>query len=141
MNKLALIFVVFFVISCGESSYHEPDFYYEGKFDSSLVNQLEEYMKDLADERNLVVFEKDRGQMSALTQNEEALFISLHVASIDEPLLWVSNVGVGTVLTLGFLSNENFSYDNTKALSETVRNGLLDEMGIEMKSVSPGAVR
>jgi hypothetical protein len=105
------------------------------------VNQLEEYMKDLADERNLVVFEKDRGQMSALTQNEEALFISLHVASIDEPLLWVSNVGVGTVLTLGFLSNENFSYDNTKALSETVRNGLLDEMGIEMKSVSPGAVR
>ncbi len=139
MKKIALILGSFFLFSCGGSTYQEPDYYFEGKFDPSLVSSLDMYMKRLAEDRNFRVFEKDRTQMKTLTQDKDALYISFYKNNKDKPILWVSNVGTGTVLTLGLLSNESFSLQEVKALAEAVTKYLKTEMNIKMKPVSPSS--
>lgn len=137
MKKLALFLSMLFLFSCGGSSYEKPDFYFEGTFKPSLTDDLEAYMKELAGDRSFRIFEKDRGQMKELTQGEDAVYISLYKGAGDKPVLWVSNVGAGTVLTLGLLSNDSFSLADTKNLSDEILLYLKKEMGIQMSAVSP----
>lgn len=139
MKSLVLFLSMLFLVSCGGSSYEKPDFYFEGAFKPSLVDDLEAYVKELAGDKNFRVFEKDRDQMKVLTQGEDALYMSLYKGSGDKPVLWVSNVGTGMVLTLGLLSNDSFSLADTKKLSDEVILYLKKEMDVEMSAVSPNA--
>lgn len=140
MKKLVLCLSALFLFSCsGSSSYEKPDFYFEGAFKASLVDDLEAYVKELAGDKSFRVFEKDRDQMKVLTQGKDALYISLYKGVGDKPVLWISNVGTGTVLTLGLLSNDSFSLSDTKKLSDEVVLYLKKEMDVEMNAVSPNA--
>lgn len=138
MKKILLLITVFFVFSCDHgSSYEAPQFYFEGKFSPSLVDNLDSYLKNLSRERGFRVFEKDRREMKVLTQGQDAFYISLYKESSDKPVLWISNVGVGTVLSLGLFSRENFSPIESKKLADELVFYLKEEMNVQMLPVSP----
>lgn len=138
MKKIVLIFIVYFLIACnGQSTHIAPDYYFQGEFEPSMVDNVEAYIKKIAEENGYRVYEKRRDQMKALTDNQEAFFIALYRVDDKLPILTIGNVGIGKILTFDLYTNEDFSLEEAKELSEKINQYLKNELGVEMKPVDP----
>lgn len=136
MKILFIFFALILAISCGNKSvYVKPDFLYKGKVNSSQVDSLHIFIKELAGIYNLDVFEKNREDMQFLTHGENAFYLSLYKNNHDAPVMWISNVGSGTVLTFGFSSNEYFSLEDVRSLFDKVKIHLENNMSIYLQEV------
>ncbi len=137
MKKILLILIVISLISCSSSTYIKPDYYFKGKFEPSIVNvnALEAQINKIAEEQNYRVFEKNRNQMKRHTNDQEAFFIVLYQKNINESILTISNVGAGSVLTLALYTNEDFTKQDAKFLSEMVVQHLQTKLNVEMKPI------
>jgi hypothetical protein len=137
MKNIILTLVVVFLSSCGGSTYIEADYYFEGKFEPSLVNvnALEEQLNKIAKEQGYRLFEKNRNQMKKLTDDNEAFFIALYQKNNDKLILSITNVGVGSVLILDLYTNEDFTKQDAKSLSEKLIQYLQTELNVEMKPI------
>ena len=129
----SLLFLTFLLASCAESSYEEPDFYFKGTFKSEFVADTAAYMKLLASKKGFRLFEKRRSQMSALTNNRQALFIAFYESGNTLPILTLSNIGGdGEKLVMAIYANENFSIERAKELSNEVRQQLKAQFDVDM---------
>jgi len=134
--KTVIIFVVFFLISCGgKSTFIAPEFHFEGAFKPSSLDKLEGYIKQLAQEKDYRVYEKRRHQMKTLTNGQDAFSIALYQKTNDKNILYISNTGAGTILTLYLFTNKDFSLQEAKSLADTVIHYLESQLNIEMKLI------
>jgi len=134
--KIVLFLNLILICSCN-SQYLEPDLYFEGKFDPKNVNTLEKFIKQLAKDKGFQIFEKDRNQMSFLSQGKEAFYISYYIHEDIGPVMWISNVGAPNILVLGFNSFSDFSRENAKELAIVIINYLKNELDTCMMPVDP----
>jgi len=104
---------------------------YKAKFDVSKVDDVENTMVVIAKRWNLEPFQKDREQMKFLTQNKEAFFIAFYFDG--DPVLVVTNVGVGEVLTLSATDYKKMPISDLKKLIVEVIDALKDQFNIEFK--------
>ncbi len=137
MKIVCLTLAFLLIFSCGQHNYEEPDFYFQGEFDSSLVNVLDKYIKELATEQGFLIYEKKHSQMETLTNGNDAFYISFYEKDSDALVLYITNVGVGTELTLGLYATNNISLKRAKELSATITNYLKTELNVEMILVDP----
>lgn len=125
------LLMLFCVTGCGESEVVKPVLKYQADFDPSDVDQVESFIKSVAKRWDLRVYEKDRKQMSVLTQGEDAFFMALYLNS--NSILDISNVGMGKVLTLGVFDYGEMPLEELHALADEITSGLSQKFGIELK--------
>ncbi len=130
MKKL-LVFIALFLISCS-SEYHKPDFLFKADFNIELVDPVDRYIKDLADEHGLRIFEKSRREMKGITQGRDAFFLAFYVKDQRMPVLTITNAGFGTSLSMDLHSNEDYPIEKTERLANQVLKDLKERFGIVM---------
>ena len=130
---LMAVLAVLFLVSCeGEST--RPTYHYRAPFDPSMVDGVEEFMKDVARRWELRLFEKSREGMKYLTLGQEAFFIALFLKSDPKNnwILDISNAGAGTILSLALFEHEDMPLAELQRLDGEVRRGLKEKFGIEL---------
>ena len=138
---LELFYAIVFSIVCWsgcESELTKPALYYTAPFDPALVDEVEAFMKELAEKRGFEVFEHDREQMKFVSSGQEALFIAFYAGeerNIDQYVLDITNLG--TVFILALFEKENMPLSELERLSQEVRHGLKKELGIDFKVAEP----
>lgn len=126
---LATVLAVLFLVSCeGESI--KPAYNYRAPFDPVMVDDVEEFMKGLADRWELRLFEKSWKDSKILSDAKDEFFNALFFK--DESILSITNAGVGTILTLYLFEHEDMSLSELQRLDEEVRAGLKGKFGIEL---------
>jgi hypothetical protein len=128
------LLMLFCVTACGEGEVVKPVLSYQANFDPSDVDQIESFIKSVAKRWDLRVYEKDRKQMSVLTQGEDAFFIALYLNG--NSILDISNVGMGKVLTMGVFDYDEMPLEKLHALAHEITAGLSQKFGIEFKQQS-----
>ncbi|MDP1932169.1 MAG: hypothetical protein Q8L60_12005 [Gammaproteobacteria bacterium] len=120
---------VLVVSACEESSGVSPTYSYRAEFNPADVDAVVQFVRSVAERRNIRVYEKDRRQMSFLTQGKEAFFIAFYYN--DNAVLDISNVGVGEIITLGVFDHQEYSAQALYDVSEEITTGLNQQFGIQ----------
>ena len=129
----AAVLAVLFLVSCeGEST--RPTYQYRASFDPSMVDGVEEFVKDVARRWELRLFEKSRKGSKIITRGQEAFYIALFLKS-DPKHNWIvsiTNAGFGTLLILHIYEHEDMPLAELQRLDGEVRRGLKEKFGIEL---------
>lgn len=135
MNRLVFILLsVFCFNACGKDDVR-PAFFYKASFDPVMVDAVAKAMEDISESHQFKLFEKDREQMKFLTDGENAFFTAFYLKG--EPILAITNVGVGGVLTLSLHDYSDLSLDELEGLAQEVRDTLKNRFSIELQVADP----
>lgn len=135
MYRLFFILLSIFCLSaCGQDDV-KPVYFYKAPFDPVMVDAVAEVMKDISESRQFKLFEKDREQMKFLTDGKNAFFTAFYLKG--EPILAVTNVGVGEVLTLSLHDYGELPLDDLEGLAQEVRDTLKNRFNIELQVANP----
>ena len=124
---------VFFAVSCqGEST--GPTYHYRAPFDPAMVDGVVEFMRGVAKRWEFRLFEKDRKGAKFISRGMEAFFILLFLKRDPDGkwILDISNVGVGTNLSLALYEHEDMPLSELQRLDNEVRTGLEQKFGVEL---------
>ena len=132
--KLFVSSLIFFcVISCSEEDYVKPTQQYQADFNTDNIDSIEEYIKSIAKRWNLRVFEKSHNEMKLLTQGQDAFYIALYLN--ENAVLDISNVGVGTILTLETFDHGDLPPEKLSGLTDEIVQGLEQQIGIQLNKI------
>ena len=135
MNRLhAILFGIFCLSACAQEDV-KPVYFYKASFDPVMVDAVTEAMKDISENRQFKLFEKDREQMKFLTEGKNAFFTAFYLKG--EPILAITNVGVGEVITLSLHDYGELSLDALEGLAQEVRDTLKNRFNIELQVADP----
>jgi hypothetical protein len=116
---LLCIFGALFIVSC-YTEYRPFDRHQRGAFDPANADTAVELVEDFAKKHSLGLEQKDREQMSFLTEDLPAFFSFLYLEPSRDSVITVSNVGVGTVLDITLIHGDNADKKNEVALFEAL---------------------
>ncbi len=116
--------------ACGEDNNVEPVMSYQANFYPEKVACVESVAKSLANDWKLEVYEKDRKQMNLLTQGQDAFFIALYFQG--DAILDISNVGMGSTLTMGVFDFGKLSLDKLHRLANEMIKGINQQCDIQL---------
>ena len=135
MNRLLSILLSIFCLSaCGQDDV-KPMYFYKASFDPVMVDAVADVMEEISENRQFKLFEKDREQMKFLTEGKNAFFTAFYLKG--EPILAITNVGVGEVLTLSLHDYGELPLDVLEGLAQEVRNTLKNRFNIELQVADP----
>ncbi len=98
-NIFVVVIAIFILLLItGRFGNKEPIFLYRSSFNPSTVNEVEAYMRQVALKWEFELYEKNKKEIEFVTDGQESFFIAFYYKG--EYILDVSNVGVGTALTL-----------------------------------------
>ena len=126
--KITVVFMLILSSSCSQG-YIGSIKNYKSSFDHSRVDDARRIILSFSNDKGLEVFEKDQGRMRFLSSGRDAFFISLYFKG--DPILTITNVGVGDVLTFSASGSVEMSADNLNELSNGLRTILEESLDIE----------
>jgi hypothetical protein len=129
--RTILAVLLFLTIGCSGKSL-ESDLEFKGDLAGSDVQLIEAYIRKLGSEMKFNIFEKDKRELSTITQGKPAFFIAFYLEGQKQPVMTITNAGVGSTLFMDFMSNKKFQADDIKALSERIVYDLDVRFGVEM---------
>ena len=135
MNRLLAILLSIFCLSACAQDDVKPVYFYKASFDPVMVDAVAEVMKDISENRQFKLFEKDREEMKFLTEGKNSFFTAFYLKG--KPILVLTNVGVGEVLTLSLHDNSKLPLDALEGLAQEVRNTLKNRFNIELQVADP----
>ena len=100
-----------------------------------MVDDVENYMRDMSKRLGYDFFEKDRDDMRFLSKGMSAFFVAFHLK--EDPVLFITNVGAGTVLTLSVQDYGNVPLNDLKMLGQEIIEGLQREFSIHLEPALP----
>ncbi|MDQ7050365.1 MAG: hypothetical protein Q9M92_12875 [Enterobacterales bacterium] len=100
---------------------------------------MQTFIRALANEENFLLFEKDHGEMSFLSHNKDAFYISYYKENEEIEVMWISNVGSPNQLVLGFNSSNSFTPEMARKLSVVIINYLKVDLNTYLFPVDPNA--
>ena len=110
-------------------------YFYKASFDPVMVDAVADVMEEISENRQFKLFEKDREQMKFLTEGKNAFFTAFYLKG--EPILAITNVGVGEVLTLSLHDYGELPWMCWEGLAQEVRNTLKNRFNIELQVADP----
>ena len=120
--RIVCFFLFILNVSC-QAAVNRPHATYQAELeDYAKIEQIETLIRAIAANRNLDVFEKDRDEMSYLTQGEPAFFIALYY--MNEPVMTLTNVGIGNKLTLTTTDYGDMSLRELEKLTQQILSEL-----------------
>lgn len=128
------IFFICVVCVCSCADDNNPYLIYESEFGTEKISKVENVIKDLAQRRNLRVFEKNRENMKYLSRGEDAFFIALYFK--NDPILVVTNVGVGKLITLSVSDYGKMPRKELELLTLELVSILKNEVNISFEKVN-----
>lgn len=135
MRKILLVLLCIFCLNACTAEYIKPMFFYRSPFDPSMVTDVESYMRKASKNWNFELFEKDKKEMKAVTDGQEAFYLAFYHK--DKAILDISNVGVGVVLTLALFDHGDMPIAELERLANEVRSGLKSKFGIQLIAEEP----
>lgn len=130
--KIVTLLLSLFLLGCSDE-HHPPTFLFESKFDSKYVDAIDEYAKNLAQEKDFRVFEKSRSKMSAITSGSEAFYVSFYNGDVG-PIFVITNAGFGSYINVDIYVDEGFDYAKAQELAGRVKGDLNELFNIELKA-------
>ncbi len=131
MKNLLLLFVLSILCSACSSESIEPHMKYSAKFDNYKIEQVELILVNIAAERELRVFKKDREKMKYLSQGKDAFFTALYFK--EDPVLIVTNIGVTDTLIMTITDYGKMPKEELEHMAEAVV-GMAFNKGIDLKA-------
>lgn len=123
------LLIVVFVCGCVDAQV-VPTVVYKANFDNTKIDAVESIVDEVAQQWKLRPFRKDRVQMERLTFGEDALFVALYFE--DNPVLVLTNVGVGKVLTLSTSDFGKMPVEDLNRVANDMIDKLRNRLSIEL---------
>ena len=100
----AVIFCIFCLVACGEES---KDFAYNDSapFDSTMVGEVESFIKDVASEWGLVVTESPKKILMLHSDYKNVFNMAVHLEGSRQMVVWVGNYPVCDISQRGVLGS------------------------------------
>jgi hypothetical protein len=123
---------MFFMALCACESESAPVYLlYRAPFDVSQVDEADGLIKALASEWELRVFENSRSEMRGITDGKPAFSVTLFFE--NDPVLFLSNAGVGEILSLFVMDFGEMPIEELQRLTAQVGRALEDRLSIDFK--------
>lgn len=130
VSRCVLLLVLASISACGATQ-DIPVVVYEGNFDNSQIDAVEEVIDDVANRWKLQVFRKNRADMTILAQGSEAFFVALKFQ--DDPILILTNVGATDVLHLATNDYGKLPVEELDRLARDAMESLRKKLNIELR--------
>lgn len=116
--KWLLVLAVLPITACSEapSQYMPRQEIYDSAFDPSHVELIVEVIDRFAEKQRLEIIMKDKEQAKFLSYGTPAFSIFLY--SGDDPLFHISNVGVGTVISVSVSYYDRFKNGEVESMRD-----------------------
>ncbi|MEX2148686.1 MAG: hypothetical protein WD793_00590 [Steroidobacteraceae bacterium] len=128
--RSVVLLVSAFASGCGQTQ-DVSTVVYKAPFDTSQIEGVEKIVDDVASKWKLRVFRKDRRELSLVTQGHDAFFVALYLGR--DPIVFLTNAGVGTVLTLGINDYGTLSVENQVRLANDLVFPLREYLNIDLR--------
>ncbi len=125
------LFLLAFLFACSDKE-NEVYVHYRGDFDSSNVKIVEEIVKKFSQKWGLSIWEKNKSDMSRLTNHQESFFMGLEINS--NTIMTINNVGIGNVISIIVIKNSYVSSEKLDFLSSNILKDL-ENINIKMNKV------
>lgn len=135
MRKICFMIFSILLLNACDSEHVAPTFIFEAPFNPNMVDEVEVYIKEVADKNGLRVFEKGRDQMRALSKGKEAFFIAFYYD--NDPILSISSVGVPDLIRLSLYDFGKITLPDLEALAIEIKYGLKERYRINLKAIDP----
>lgn len=130
-----LMVSIIFCVSCGQSTFDEPELEYESAIEASDVPVLSEYFVELGSLKGLDVLQKDEREMRAVSKGKNAFFIALYDESLTRVILTATNAGTPEHLTVMYFSFPEYDMNYINLFADEVFRQLESDFGITLKKV------
>lgn len=104
---------------------------YRAPFDPQRSAELEQASTELALDLKLTPVKKDKKRMTAITNGTPAFFVFMNKG--EDPVVTVSNVGDGTVLTVLVNDYGTIPREDLQRIANTVRSRLEAKLGVPLQ--------
>ena len=98
---------------------------YRADFSGEYIQQIEEFIDIVATENKLRVFRKDRKNMAVLTEGNDAFYSVFYYN--DDPVISITNVGAGTVLSIIATDYGNLPIEQLNSIVKRLTTFLTEE--------------
>lgn len=131
---IVLLFFAFGLASCTPER-RFPGVSYEAAFDPAMVEDVMVFMRTISEDWDLYLEERYREDLRYVARGMNAFVSTLYFDG--DGILMVTNVGPGDVLQFSLSDNGKMPIEDLERLGAEVRQGLRDQLGIELEFKGP----